>query len=54
MLLINRAQTAEINQFDVTRNAANPMADIAKQIDDIMRVIAGINLTEEQIQIVRC
>mgnify|MGYP001572086812 CR=1 FL=1 len=52
MLLINRAQTAEISQFEATKSTTSPMADIANQINDIMKSIAGINLTDDQIHIV--
>jgi TP901 family phage tail tape measure protein len=53
MLLINRAQTAEISQFEAQqasrRSATEQMAD---DINAIMATIAGINLTDDQIQIV--
>jgi TP901 family phage tail tape measure protein len=53
MLLINRAQTAEISQFEAqqagTQSATEKMAD---DINAIMATIAGINLTDDQIQIV--
>jgi len=52
MLLINRAQQAEISQFDATKSAVSPLMDIVNQINDIMKTIAGINLTDEQIHIV--
>lgn len=52
MLLINKAQTAEIAQFDATKQASSPLMDIVNQINDIMKSIAGINLTDDQIHIV--
>jgi len=52
MQLINQAQQAEISGFDATAQATSPLQNIASQINDIMKSIAGINLTDSQIHIV--
>jgi TP901 family phage tail tape measure protein len=53
MLLINKAQTAEISQFDATNSPQDsPMQNIADQVNAIMKTLAGINLTDDQIKIV--
>jgi TP901 family phage tail tape measure protein len=51
-ILLIKAQEAELNQFNATKNASNPMTDIADRINDVMKALAGINLTDDQIRIV--
>lgn len=52
MLLVNASQAAELKQFDATTQAQSPMRDIAEQINAILKSIADIPLTEDQIHIV--
>lgn len=52
MLLINRAQTAELAAFDTTKATVSPMQEIANQINDVMKSISGLELTDEQIHVV--
>jgi TP901 family phage tail tape measure protein len=53
MALINAAQSAEIKQFDANTSAANSATDsIVNSINDVMKALSGIDLTDEQIHIV--
>lgn len=53
MELINRAQTAEISQFNANVDAQQNATDqIAQSINAVMAALAGINLTDDQIKIV--
>src|SRR5207244_3526288 len=52
MLLINKAQTAELAQFGATTQAQSAASSIADQINEVMKTIAGIHLTDDQIKIV--
>ena len=51
--LIESAQAAEASQFQAQQaTQTNPMLDIANQINEVMKTIAGINLTDDQIKVV--
>jgi TP901 family phage tail tape measure protein len=52
MLLINKAQTAEISQFDATKQTQTAAQGIVDAINKVMMTISGINLTDSQIQVV--
>ncbi len=53
MLLINRAQTAEISQFNANQTATQSASQqIADSISAVMAALSGVNLTDEQIKIV--
>lgn len=53
MLLINRAQTAEISQFNANQTAKQSAAqEIADSISAVMAALSGIDLTDDQIKIV--
>lgn len=51
--LINNAQAAELKAFGAQQQAAtSPAQDIADKINDVLKTIAGIHLTDDQIKIV--
>lgn len=53
MNLINAAQTAELRQMDAQRSASESATDgIVQSIDAVMRALAGIHLTDDQIKVV--
>lgn len=51
--LILSAQEAEMRAFEQTNSrVSSPMQNIADQVNEIMKVLAGINLTDDQIHVV--
>jgi len=53
LILISRAQDAELDQFyKKQQGATSPAQDIANQINDIMKALSGLDLTDDQIRIV--
>jgi len=53
LILISRAQDAELDQFyKKQEGAVSPAQAIAEQINDIMKALSGLKLTDDQIKIV--